>query len=403
MDQYLIDTFDFTGDELKRLQLEIDAGLLQMETVVQAFDDEISTYNHFGWPVATQFQDGSIVLAYKRSIAHGSDGASSWEGRYVTSTSDLRAWSPPSPEGRQGRMDGLMEMHALATPNGERAVLLADRKCFLSDDRGRSWLNNSDNMPSLDGAVHIGPNLVNHEDFGLLGFYGQEFPLNTESERTNWVVASTDLGDTWNAHSWRNSEYARGVEPAAAEFGDGNIVLISREWSPFGYDGRFLNFSQHVYRHQNNQRFTDVEFDTKLTNIRHNWVHDERYAYSAFDTADVIFNPVSKRIEVIQSHRLGGGLGATGSTLLPPENRHHSLNVWSISPNELLMGSSAYRFDGTILSRRGYSMIGHQDSFHPGGSIVDTEKGWHHIFVYAGLRRAPSGIFRISRTLDTDA
>lgn len=142
---------------------------------------------------------------------------------------------------------------------------------------------------------------------------------------------------------------------------------------------------------------------------------------SCHDTAEVKYNPVTNRIEVIQSHRLGGGLSNTGSTawvghknvradyyrekgaqLSPMIEPTFTLNLWSISPDELLNGSADWRFDGTLLTAQGFSAIGCRDGYHPGGSIIDIKNNKQHIFIYAGVRSGPSSIFRLSRTLDTN-
>jgi len=268
LDPYLITLLDVQPDEKLRLEREIDAERLQIASVIKY--PESSRYNHLGWPVATSTQNGTVVLAYKRSISHGSDGSSSWEGRYITRSTNLLDWNPLSPARRRGRIGVLRGMHALAAPAGEidtRVVLLADRSCYLSNDSGETWTDNSASLPDLGQAVHIGPNLVMHSKFGLLGFYGQE----QGSSRRNWIVSSHDQGTTWRSHSWQNQMNARGVEPAAAGFGEGHVVLISRERKAYGTsDGRYLCNTQHLYRHTPGATFDSVQFDTKRTNIRYN-------------------------------------------------------------------------------------------------------------------------------------
>jgi hypothetical protein len=49
-----------------------------------------------------------------------------------------------------------------------------------------------------------------------------------------------------------------------------------------------------------------------------------------------------------------------------------------------------------------------RDGMHPAGSVIDEKRGLHHIFIYRGDRShsgpdsGKTGVFRISRTLDTD-
>jgi len=119
-------------------------------------------------------------------------------------------------------------------------------------------------------------------------------------------------------------------------------------------------------------------------------------------TAEVIYNPVTERIEMLHSHRWGGGQNSTGTTIPDrAEDEVSTLNLWSIDPDALLRGDARWQFDGTLLKRRGFSRRGNKDGLHPGGSIVDRNRNMQHIFIYAGWRRAPASIFRISRTLDT--
>ena len=109
---------------------------------------------------------------------------------------------------------------------------------------------------------------------------------------------------------------------------------------------------------------------------------------------------------------------------------HMTLNLWSIDPNEMLAGKSMWRFEGTLLARRGthvsvkqnlelpgfsdfkarylkgdvndnYLRAAAADGMHPGGSVVDMKNKVEHVFIYLGFTMGPSGIFRVTRTLDT--
>ena len=41
------------------------------------------------------------------------------------------------------------------------------------------------------------------------------------------------------------------------------------------------------------------------------------------------------------------------------------------------------------------------DGFHPAAAVIDRKRGVQHIFIYSGHVDGPSGVFRITRTLDT--
>jgi hypothetical protein len=115
------------------------------------------------------------------------------------------------------------------------------------------------------------------------------------------------------------------------------------------------------------------------------------------DTVDVCFNPMTRRIEVVASDRNGeAGLGDAN-----PRDCN-SLGLWSIDPAALRAGSSVWRFECTLLRRRGLAHLEQTDGMHPGGAVLDPDRGVQHIFIYAGASRmGPSGIYRVTRTLDT--
>ena len=46
--------------------------------------------------------------------------------------------------------------------------------------------------------------------------------------------------------------------------------------------------------------------------------------------------------------------------------------------------------------------MGEIDGLHPGGAVIDAERGVQHIFVYMGYPAGPTGVFRVTRTLETD-
>jgi hypothetical protein len=106
---------------------------------------------------------------------------------------------------------------------------------------------------------------------------------------------------------------------------------------------------------------------------------DPRY----LDTVDLSFNPVTRRFEVLRSERF-----------------RMELWLWSIDPAEWMTGQ--WRRECRILAREG-KFYTTADGFHPAGAVVDRESGRQHIFIYSGHPNGPTGIFRLSRTLDTPA
>ena len=119
------------------------------------------------------------------------------------------------------------------------------------------------------------------------------------------------------------------------------------------------------------------------------------------DTTDVDFNPVTQRFEAVVTNRSGGVLDTERN-----EDHEQTINLWSISKEDLYAGKAdQWRFEATLLSlQSGMRDMGPDDidAAHPGGAVIDEERGVQHIFIYCGRYSTPTGIYRITRTLDTD-
>jgi len=130
----------------------------------------------------------------------------------------------------------------------------------------------------------------------------------------------------------------------------------------------------------------------KLTNIS---------SYRWPDTTDIDFNPVTKRFEAVVTNRSGGSEENEKN-----EKREQTVNLWSLSKEDMVAGrADRWRFEGTLLRlKSGMLSIGPDDidAAHPGGAVIDEENGVQHIFIYCGRYSTPAGIYRITRTLDTD-
>ncbi|MEI9808043.1 MAG: hypothetical protein WDO16_09310 [Bacteroidota bacterium] len=122
------------------------------------------------------------------------------------------------------------------------------------------------------------------------------------------------------------------------------------------------------------------------------------------DTYGAQYNPVSGRIEAVATKR-DWGLPYT-------ESGYMTLGLWSIAPGDFQKGNNQWRYEGTLLRSKGEkSRVDYpRDGFHPASTVIDEKNGVQHIFFYAGNRShgedgAPdkgyTGIFRLSRTLDT--
>ena len=70
-----------------------------------------------------------------------------------------------------------------------------------------------------------------------------------------------------------------------------------------------------------------------------------------------------------------------------------------------MAGSADWRFECTLFSRLG--VLNHPDpkaidGLHPGGAVVDEKRRVQHIFIYMGFPVGPAGVFRLTRTLQTE-
>jgi hypothetical protein len=439
-------TMFFPTEETERLARLTAGGLMELVPVV--VPDTSLKYKHLGWPVATRDPDtGRIIVMFRHQIGHGNATVDPGDdqallGRRIIYTDDLVTWLPANPldNASGARIEDSRSMHALGVikPAGSSAyrIIMAKgngggrREFRVSDDQAVTWTANRPIAPGYTAAItpNIGPNLITHPVFGLIGDFGQESFYDNISEsdlldperRRNFLARTRD-GENWDWLVWKNPDRQRAVEPTLATWGPGHIVRINREWSSYGYGDdpsrKYFYLTQQVYEYKEGDEFEDIKFRLACTNISGNGAAGgpvervEKPGRAANDTPEVIYNPANGRIEVIQSHRWGGGGLKTGHALLEdPELQRNTLNLWSIAADELLAGGAVWRFDGTLLERYGYPATyggskETKDGFHPGGSVVDAQRNRHHIFIYAGTRSREKGaaVYRCGRTLNTDA
>jgi len=411
---------DLSIREQHRLEALGRRTVLEIAPVIQAPLDDPDT--HLGWPVATMLPNGRIVMTFRQTDGHNGSHPG-W--RFVIHTDDLVNWHPKDILTRKEKAVGdRYGMHAIGwTPRmeeGEPRVLMVvgntphpgfTKAAYFSDDAGETWSDARSLNPDIPVGNQTGPNLIQHPVFGLTASWGQPGmqPFDPAGPRGNYLTRTLDAGLTWETREWINTEPSLPIEPAIATWGPGHMVILARDYSDFGYgddpERKYFYLTQHVYTYEEGHTFQDVNFTTAASNISGNGAATNEILTGrpSQDTADVFFNPVSGRIEMLQSHRWGGGGEKTGTTLA--ENTFQessSLNLWSIDPDALLAGSTTWRFDGTLIERIGYSRPGNKDGLHPGGSVLDLERGVQHIFVYAGWRRGPASIYRITRVLDTE-
>lgn len=399
MDSTTVADFDFSTAQQIRTQTLIDNGTLELQRILTGPTGS-GAYRHMGWPVATRLPDGRTVVLIRHLLDHSAYASYPDNARRIIWSDDnMATWQPTNaltaepPFGRNledtpTKYD-YQGMHAMswAYTSGSSAPRLVavtaqqdgnDKtprsRVYLSDDRGVTWREQPGALVAMPAnAVHSGPNMVCHPEFGLVVPFGQV--TTSGSNQPNFLAASTDAGETWEIRTWPNATTSRNVEPALATWGPGHMVIIGRDYNGMTPTSTGKN------------------------------------AREAHDTPDVIYNPVTGRIEVIQSSRWGNGAeNPLPADPTDPAQCNNSLNIWSIDPVDLLNGGTTWRFDGNLIERQGIILGGSQvgtapayykDGYHPGGSIVDEAAGKQHIFIYVGVYTSYANAYRISRPLDT--
>jgi hypothetical protein len=91
LDSEMKKMFGFKPDELKRVEKLMADGVLEIATVVQA-EAGSPDRKHMGWSVATQLPGGRIIVVFKQTKGHGTEGGDA--GRHAVYTDDLKTWHP---------------------------------------------------------------------------------------------------------------------------------------------------------------------------------------------------------------------------------------------------------------------------------------------------------------------
>lgn len=343
--------------------------------------------NHYGWPIATMVGE-TIVVMHRRIPGHNPHGAGGPHekmsyGIVLCSTDGGKTWSDPydlrdcmKPEDRnRGGIVPLshrakfdkenkseegykIHLHAIGTTRDGAVVAINNHGVFRSDDAGRTWKHFSealrdDTFPHE--IVNLGPRLIDDPKLGLLAF-GNWFGKGGLSNKLV-VLHSRDGGSHWEVeeHEAGFPQY----EPA---------VLV--------HEDAFLAVTRDQTEVKSHRQMTwrpgeePVVTETNLQNPRY------------VDTVDFSFNPVTKRFEVVRSERW-----------------RMEVWLWSMDPREWKTGQ--WRRECRLLASEG-TFYSTADGFHPAGAVIDEERGVQHIFIFSGHPNGPAGVFRITRTLDTD-
>ena len=345
----------------------------------------------YGWPEGALVGDTLIVQArrWHHETEHGDirrdrkDNASCVRLR---SRDGGNTWDAPVPIPETG-------------PYGTGITATLDGKFIVggnvSDDLGESWKKNV-------VKTRISRSTEHHPDYGLVTVMGRQpdkvvrmFVAEDETKAPREITVPDPR--LWDI-----------VDPSVPVWPDGGIAIFTRTHVGPNSSGGYMTthwsyFAQ--FTPENPGR--DVPFE----NLRWRGLHTNIFNRNS-DSADARYNPVSKRIEAVITKRAEG---------FPfRDYGYMTLTLWSISPEDLLAGSPYWRYECTLLRSQG-SWTGYgkttanskgvnlRDGFHPYGTVIDAKRGVQHIFIYAGNRvhggpdRGKTGVFHITRTLDTEA
>ena len=397
IDDMVEKTLLITGKEKERLARLEKEGILTIRPVALPTGEHLVGKNyHLGWPVGVKVGK-TLLCLYHQTLHHHGRGPrqdkTSSRAVLVRSTDNGETWSSPM----DMRQFGKSEKPLVMGFGGSFGVL--DNTVFLvtifglyrSEDEGKTWTFLQDALTQEQtgskGCGGHGPRMVIHPDKGLV------IPV---AHKSLTLYYSKDRGVTWQhervpglADTWRIGE-------PTAIYHDGHLVFVSRNVSP-GPPGqprwhRFLR---------------DVERPCMLVFGKKGWLplrHQKLTNISSYrgpDTTDLDFNPVTKRFEAVVANRSGGALENEKN-----EQHEATVNLWSMSKEDVYAGrADKWRFEGTLLRLRSGRLRTRPyqpDAFHPGGGVMDKENGVQHIFIYCGPFSTPTGIYRITRTLDTD-
>ena len=398
---------NMSESQLRKLDEGKQRGLLKLTPLVLPTAKYIvGDNNHFGWPIATKAGDALVVI-YLRRCSHwvrpqwdeDSSGC-----MMLRSLDGGRSWSHPIDLRQFARKkDGSLPYYSkgecIATTKDGAIVLGHESGTFRSDDLGKTWQHFSYQFgrklgPNETTTLNC-PRLIEHPQYGLTRMAGTK--LITEAQ--GWPAYSRNLHVAYSqdgGRSWQEQKHEVPItscaEPAMLLY-DGALIMVGRPYDKTAYNATTLTTNYIQYWSKSGW----FPLQAKFTNIRTTDREKSGLPGKGLDTADLAFNPVTKRFEVVATDRMGGGV----------EGRYwevpFSLNLWSIDPQALLAGSAQWRFEGCLFERR-TSMPNRDkmsDGCHPAAAVIDEAEGVQHVFVYMGSPSGPSGIFHLKRTLDT--
>jgi len=399
-------------DSATRDRLAQGEGIVEIAPVILPEKEALLGVNdHFGWPVGVKAGD-SLVVVFHRLPTHwgGKDKRNPFSSSAVVvrSTDGGQSWSTPldlkSLVQTPTRGCRLGFGNTLGLDAGGAVVVVTSYGVFRSEDQGATWrhLSGAFGETQLAGPrTNNGPRLLLHPKYGLVA-PGHNTAENAGRSKRNpdgtpyiapelWMRWSTDDGQSWSETKQDLPEFATPIEPTLL-LDDGALLVVARCHGPESFES-----ATGTWRYiQLWSRTGWLPLEAAFSTIRATGVGKGYTGPWTQDTVDLSFNPVTKRIECLATDR-NGDAGAGGEN----QRNCQTLNLWSIAPEAFRQGDSQWQFEGTLLKRLGLMSKGEIDGMHPGAAVIDPAAGVQHIFIYAGQPQGPSGIFRITRSLDT--
>jgi len=392
IDKMVSETLVISKTEKQRLRELENDGIITVKPVALPTGRYLKGKNlHLGWPVGIK-AGKTLLCAYHQSLRHHGGkrhDAESSAAMVVQSTDSGKTWSDPFDMRQFGTNKKPMVLNfgnCFGAINGK--VFLATKYgLYRSQDEGKTWTLIPDALTQEqtghDYTDNFGPRMIVHPNRGLV------IPVGVARSPFLDMYCSEDEGITWSHERIKLSNSIHPLEPTAL-YHDGHLIFLSRNHT--------LPFKWH-HQLRTTQRPVMMVSDTGWFPMTHQDVTNLS-SYRWPDTTDVDFNPVTKRFEAVVTNR-SGGAGEDEKN----EEHEQTVNLWSISEEDLYAGrADQWRFEGTLLRLRSGMLNVRADDIdaaHPGGAVIDKENGLQHIFIYCGKYSTPTGIYRISRTLDT--
>jgi len=350
-----------SAEENYFLYLADSLNLMEINEVYMPEGDDFTPGNYnFGWPVAVM-EDASIIVSTQRMLLPGQTDDKSGKGQLLIRSEDRgKTWTSIS-EVQFIQPYGYTAGSSSCIGSFDGKIIQKGSGTIISENEGSNWspYPRAFKLASQESYGANGPKIHDHPEFGLIFFTG------TSSEHDTGSVFRSDDGTIWEDTDWSvsGSDDVICPSPSALLLDDGSILMVSSNGA---------NMVQYFYKYEPGDTYSDIEFTaTVIPNIS--------TSLSDFDVPDLITNPVSERIEMLESNPT-------------------SLFLWSADPSEIKSGTVDWEYECLPLVRSGVA------SLHPAGSVVDTENNLQHIYVYiGGLYPDRNCIFSITRTLDTES